>query len=69
MDRLGTELAKLAEEAAARAHAAGPAAARRRGARRRRHQAAAAALAIVGLVAGIVWLDPWALDSSWRHGP
>jgi hypothetical protein len=61
MDRLGTELAKLAEEAAARAHAAGPAAARRRGARRRRHQAAAAALAIVGLVAGIVWLDPWTL--------
>lgn len=59
MDKLGAELAGLAEEAAAGARAAGAAAARRRGARRRRHQAAATVLLIVGLVAGVVWLDRW----------
>ena len=59
MDRLGTELAGLAEEAAAGARAAGAAAARRRGARRRRHQAAATVLLVAGLVAGTAWLDRW----------
>jgi hypothetical protein len=64
MDRLGAELATLAEEAAAGAHAAGPAAAKRRGARRRRHQAAATVLLIIGLVGGIVWLDRWTLSPA-----
>jgi hypothetical protein len=64
MDRLGTELAGLAEEAAAGAHAPGVAAARRRGVRRRRHQAAATALLLVGLVAGMVWLDRWTLSPA-----
>jgi hypothetical protein len=59
MDRLGTELGRLAEDAAAGARAAGAAAARRRGARRRRRQAAATVLAIVGLVAGLVGLERW----------
>jgi hypothetical protein len=59
MDRLGAELERLAEEAAAGARAAGPAAARRRGARRRRHRAAATVLPVIGLVAGMVWLDRW----------
>jgi hypothetical protein len=63
MDKLGAELAGLAEEAAAGARAAGAAAARRRGARRRRHQAAATVLLIVGLVAGVVWLDRWTVPS------
>ena len=63
MDKLGAELAGLAEEAAAGARAAGAAAARRRGARRRRHQAAATVLLIVGLVAGVVWLDRWRVPS------
>jgi hypothetical protein len=59
MDRLGTELAGLAEEAAAGARAPGPAAARRRGGRRRRRQAAATALMIVGLAAGVLWPGRW----------
>ncbi|HYY80883.1 MAG TPA: hypothetical protein VFD04_17145 [Actinomycetes bacterium] len=60
MDRLGVELAGLAEEAAAGARAAGAAAARRRGARRRRYQAAATVLLVAGLVAGTAWLHRWA---------
>jgi hypothetical protein len=64
MDRLGAELAGLAEEAAAGARGAGAAAARRRGARRRRHQAAAAALLIVGLVAGLGWLKGWTVSPA-----
>jgi hypothetical protein len=64
MDRLGAELAKLAEEAASGARGAGAAAARRRGARRRRHQAAAAVLLIVGVVAGLVWLEGWTVSPA-----
>lgn len=64
MDKLGAELAKLAEEAAAGARAAGAAAARRRGARRRRRQAAATVLLIVGLVASLVWLDRWTVSPA-----
>ena len=64
MDRLGTELGRLAEEAASGTRAAGAAAARRRGARRRRHQAGAAALLIVGLVAGLVWLEGWTVSPA-----
>jgi hypothetical protein len=69
MDRLGVELAGLAEEAAAGAHAAGAAAARRRGARRRRRQAAATLLSIVGLVAGAVWLDRWTVSPAPPSAP
>jgi hypothetical protein len=64
MDRLGTELAGLAEEAAAGARAPGPAAARRRGARRRRHQAAATLLLILGLVAGLIWVQGWTVSPT-----
>jgi hypothetical protein len=69
MDRLGVELAGLAEEAAAEAHAAGAAAARRRGARRRRRQTAATLLSIVGLVAGAVWLDRWTVSPAPPSAP
>jgi hypothetical protein len=64
MDRLGAELAGLAEEAAGGARAAGAAAARRRGARRRRHQAAATVLLIVGVVAGLAWFKGWTASSA-----
>ncbi len=64
MDELGAELARLAEEAAAGSRAAGAAVARRRGARRRRHQAAATALLIIGLVAGVGWLEGWTVSPA-----
>jgi hypothetical protein len=57
MDELGLKLAGLAEEAAGGARPAGPVAARRRGARRRRRQAIGALVLVVGLVAGLVWVD------------
>jgi hypothetical protein len=64
MDRLGLQLAELAEEAAGKAHAAGAAAARRRGARRRRRQATGVVVLIAALIAGLVWVDQRPLPSA-----
>jgi hypothetical protein len=64
MDRLGAELARLAEEGAAGARAAGSAAARRRGTHRRRHQAAATVLLVVGLVVGLGWVKGWTVSTA-----
>jgi hypothetical protein len=60
MDELGTLLADLADEAAARARAPGAAAARRRGRRRRLELAGGSALLVAALLAALVGLDRWA---------
>jgi hypothetical protein len=59
MDDLGTRLAELAHEAAARTRPPGPAAARRRGRRQRLERAAGMVLLVVALLAGLVGLDRW----------